>query len=171
MLMIVVTVVVIALGGGVVAWYFIYGQKSKISNTKIDNLTASNQVVVNAVDNAQVLISKGDITGAKVVYDNAIKGTTDSYQKTALLSSEATAYINSGDYSQALTAAKELEAVNQNSGVASTIAEIYERQGDAQNAIKYYKKTIELIDTKQPRSDAYIQYIQSKIDVLSGTNG
>jgi predicted negative regulator of RcsB-dependent stress response len=165
-LIVCVIIIVLLGGGGATAWYFLYGQKPKTSTTNTTKTV--NQAVATAVSDAQTLANNGNTTAAAAKYDVAIKSSTDNTQKSIIMSSKATLYFNTGDYNGALVAAKEAEAVDKTKNVESFIGQIYEKMGDKQNAIKYYQNAIALVDKSQPMADSYIDYIQTKIDELSG---
>lgn len=131
--------------------------------------TIAKEVSAIVVD-AQKLSNTGKITDASAAYDSAINKTEDSVAKGNLLISKATIYLNNGEYDTALSIAKGAESISQNDVVTSLIAQIYEKQGNKQKAIEYYKKTLTLMDKTQPTYDFDTKFYQSEIDSLSKVN-
>jgi len=164
-ILVVSVVLLLLLAGGVTfGWFYMNSQQpaqivtAPLSEDKFD------QVLVDA----QTLVASGDTSGASAIYDKAASETSDSYQKSILILSKATIYLNNKDYDQALVIAKEAELVNQNSVVTRVIAQLYEEKGDKKNAIEYYQKTIDLIDMDDPMAGDDIEYYKSIITDLGG---
>ena len=158
-----IIITTLLISGSLVAWLVISNQESSQSQ-----ITKRKKEIVQLITDADTLANKGDINGAKVAYDSAIKKTEDPYKKSTLIITKATALFNDGKYDDALAVAKGAEAINENDDVTSFIAQTYEKKGDSQNAIKYYQKSITLTDKFSPLADSYIQYYQTKIKVLGG---
>lgn len=154
--------------GAGASWFYVTIKKPAQEQEAALLRTKRSQEVNKTTDEAEKLAfnSKGD--EAKAVYDNAIKQTTDSYQKSILLLNKANLLLNDNKYDDALVIAKEAEAINLNSAVTHYMAQIYEAKGDASKAIEYYQKTISLVDKSKPVADADIKYFQSRIEALSG---
>ncbi len=153
-------------GGLASGWLYMSIQQAE----KDRQIAAQEDAFDQTLSDAQALANAGDGSGASVIYDEAIKSTNDSYQKSILILSKATVYLNDGDYDQALTFAKEAETIDQNFIVVKVIAQIYEEKGDKAKAIEYYQKTIELIDESDPLASADREYYQSLINGLAGDN-
>ena len=137
-------VIVLFIGGGITGWMFMSSQQpapaSSLTEEQFDQ----------TISDAQTLANNGDTNGAIAAYDNAVKATNDAYQKSVITLEKAVMYLNEKNYEQALVIAKQAEVINVNFEVVKIIAQIYDEKGDKQNAITYYKKTIELIDKNDP---------------------
>ncbi len=151
------------------AWFYVTIQKPAQEQEAVLLQTKRSQEVNKTTDEAEKLAFNGKGDEAKAVYDNAIKQTADSYQKSILLLNKANLLLNDSKYDDALVIAKQAEAINQNSAVTQYIAQIYEAKGDAPKAIEYYQKTIPLVDKSKPLADANIKYFQGRIEALDGT--
>lgn len=163
-----VIVTILFLISAVIAWSYVSNQRAT-KEQEATLLQAERSREVNQTTNeAETLTNNGKAEEAKAVYDTAVKQTTDPYQKSILLLSKANLSLNEERYDDALAVAKEAEAINQNSAVSQYIAQVYEVMGDAPNAIKYYQKTIPLVDKSKPLADADIKYFQSRIEALGG---
>lgn len=163
-LVIVILIVVVLFGAAFATWWFMYGQVKPVSKkVTINDLSKS-------VNDAQKLTNSGNSNAAKAAYDNILKSTSDDHTKAILLLDKALIPLNSGNYDEALNIAKEAESVEKSSYVYSFLAQIYEKKGDSENAIKYYRLAISTIDKTQPSAGDDIDYYQSKINSLSGSN-
>lgn len=160
--------VVLFLAGAVASWLYVSNQKTAQKQEAALLQAKRSQEVNQTAGAAEKLINNGKPEEAKAVYDTAIKQTTDPYQKSILLLSKANLSLNDEKYDDALAIAKEAEAINQNSVVTQYIAQVYEAMGDAPNAIKYYQKTIPLVDKSKPLAAADIKYFQARIEALGG---
>ena len=160
-------VVVLFLSGAVSGWIYVSMQKStadKIASTETKRKNTINQTA----DKAQQLAKSGQQAQAIAYINKAIQATDDIQTKAILLLNKATTYYNNGKYDEALEAAKESESLERNDNIEKFIASIYAIKGDNQNAIKYYKKAITLVDRSQPLAESDIQDYQNIIDMLSG---
>ncbi len=156
-------VVVLIVAVGFTAWYFYQKNKSiSIPTPTIMSMDTLNQTM----SDAQALADNGDFSGAKAAYDIALTQTNDSFQKSMLLSSEATIYFNDSNYNQALVIALQAEAANENRTITDFIAQIYAAKGDKQKAIEYYQKTIKLVNDSNEPFDG-TQHYQDMIDELN----
>lgn len=159
---IVLATIIIFAGGIFGGWFYISNQKPSSSQaTKLD------EEINKTLYNTQTLINNGKIADAKSAYDDAISKAETPEQKSMILLSESTMYFNDGKYDEALALAEEAESIIENYSATDAIARIYEIKGDKQNAIKYYQKTINLVDKSQPMSSDDIQYYNFKIKALS----
>lgn len=168
-----VIVVVLLLAVVASAWLFLVVQKPTTAPTKniVSPATTSAQATTQALSQAQQLAANGKLSDAKTVYDNAVKQSTDASQKSFLLLSKATLSFNAGNYDDALVVANQAAAVQQTSTIDAFIAQIYEKKGDAANAIKYYQAAIPLVDKTGPTANQDIQYYQTRITALGGAKG
>ncbi len=155
-----IAILLVTIGLGV--WFLIQSQKPKIPI-----ITRTTEQINQVVTDADVLASSGDISGAKTAYNQAVDQTSDATQKSYLLISNASLYYEEGNYDQALIIAKQAEAYKLDENVASMMAEMYKMKGDKQNAIIYYKKSIDLTDKTSEMTDNTLYY-QTEIDILNG---
>ncbi len=156
----IVLIVVILIIAGAAAFWYLGGSKLFIKSPVTDQ---------SIVDKADQLTHNGKTDEALKLYDDAIKNAKDDTQKYNLLMGKATVYFNDGNYSQAMTYAKQAEAVKKNETISYFIAQIYEKEGDKTNAIKYYQKAIEFASKAEPSpSGGQAGYYQEKIKALSG---
>lgn len=152
--------VILFIGGAVSSYLFLYVQK-------VSKPIMSDADISKIINDSVKLANNGKVDEADKAYDDVVAKITDPYQKSILLSSEASNYFNKDDYDKALTITKEAYDLNQNELTASFLARIYEAKGDIQNAIYYYRKAIELIDQADPLSDSNIQHYQNMINILN----
>jgi tetratricopeptide (TPR) repeat protein len=162
--LLIIVAVVVFVGGIASGWLYIQSQKTSEDQQK----RITDELVVQTTTDAQIIARKGDTAGAIAKYDEVIKTTNDSYQKSILTINKAVIYLNTEDYEQALKYAKEAESINVNFEVVKIIAQIYEEMGNKQDAIAYYEKTIQLIDKEDPLASDDAVYYQSVIDGLKG---
>jgi len=162
--------IVLLILGVVGGWMYNAIQQSIVDDKAVKQATERTAKVNKTENDAQILVEKsGDIKGAELIYDNAIRAAgTDSDLKYRLLMNKATLYFNNGDYQKALVTARQAEVVIKNSNVEQFLAQIYEAMGDKQNAIKYYDLAISLLDKSSPMADSDKNYYQSKISELGG---
>ena len=159
-------VFVLLVAGGIGGWLLISSsQKAKAPAV----ITRTSDQIDRVVSDANTLADNNDTNGAKAAYDNAIKQTSDASQKATLLVGDASIFYDNGEYDQALTIAKQAEAIKLDVGLAAFIAEIYRIKGDSQNAILYYQKAIDLTDKSVPEED-HSAFYQSEIDGIKGVN-
>lgn len=140
--------------------------QQKLEETKTQEARADK--INQTVDEAKALVNNNKVSDAVIVYDQAIKSAEDDYSKSVLLLSKATMYFNASDYSNALAISLTAEATIDSDVTEYFIAQIYEKKGDNENAIKYYQKAIDLVDSTDPLSKNDIQYYQNKIKELNG---
>lgn len=140
--------------------------QQKLEETKTQEARADK--INQTVDEAKALANNNKVSDAVIVYDQAIKSAEDDYSKSVLLLSKATMYFNASDYSNALAISLTAEATIDSDVTEYFIAQIYEKKGDNENAIKYYQKAIDLVDSTDPLSKDDIQYYQNKIKELNG---
>jgi len=158
-------VVIVLFAGGVAAgWMFISNQQPAQAT-----LPLTQDQFDQTISDAQTMANNGDTSGASAAYDNAVKATNDTYQKSVLTLEKAVIYLNEKNYEQALVIAKQAESINSNFEVAKIIAQIYDEKGDKQNAITYYQKTIQLIDKNDPMASDDAEYYQGLITELGAT--
>lgn len=156
---------------GVTAWALLSHKQAgpstssgKASQAKAK--AAQSKEVTAVSDSAQKAANNGDTAAALKAYDDAIKKTSDPYQKSILLIGKATVSLNAHQYDVALASAKEADAISQDANTTHVIAEIYRAKGDTKNAIVYFTKSIALIDKSSPRASSQASYYQSIIDAL-----
>lgn len=160
--------VVLFIAGGIASWLYVSNQKTVQEQEAALSQAKRSREVNQTANEAEKLTNNGKTEEAKAVYDTAVKQTTDPYQKSILLLSKANLSLNAEKYDDALVVAQEAEAINENSTVTQYIAQVYEALGDAPNAIKYYQKTIPLVDKSKPLAAADIEYFQARIEALGG---
>lgn len=163
-LIVVASVMVLFVAGGLNAWYFIAKDQS-IDNAQVDE--TETEVYEKSVE-ADTLANMGDSEGAVSAYDEAIDGSEDDLEKIALMISKATIYFNEGNYDEALSVMLEAKNTYESSATASFTAQIYEAKSDKENAVAYYQKAIDLLDETNPVADSSREYYQFKIDELNG---
>jgi len=164
---IIVIIIILLIGVAASGWIYLYIQKSNAN--RITSIETKRKNTINqTADKAQQLVKSGQQSQAIAYIDKIIQTTDDIQTKAILLLNKATTYYNNGKYDEALTAAKASEALERNDNIEKFIASIYAIRGDNQNAIKYYKKAITLVDKSQPLSGSDIQDYKNKIDRLSG---
>ena len=170
-LIVIVVVILIFMAGVIGGWIYNSNQISETDKIAAQN-TKRTDVVNKADDDAwKIIYNGGSVSDAALIYDTAIKASVnDPELKKSLFLGKTLLYFNEGNYDEALVIAKDLEAIEKNYNIEQTIASIYEQKGDKQNAIKYYKNAIPLIDKSSSRFGEEVKYCQNRIDVLSGTS-
>jgi tetratricopeptide (TPR) repeat protein len=160
---IIIVVLVIAFGVGGYYWFTKINPNTSNSSSKINT-----QVVTDTASEAKkVLDNGGKVEDAAQVYEKAISETSDDPTKAALLFDSAILHMNNHDFDEALKDALASEAITPLEAIEKTIAEIYEEKSDVQNAIKYYRKAIELVDKSDPMANSDTQDYQNRIDALN----
>ena len=171
-------IIALFIGGAVSSWLIISFQKKLSPKVTTDQTTSETikaaaenyKAIEQPIADAQKLVLAGDVNGAKVVYEDAIKKTDNSPQKSILLSDEATMYYNAGNYNEALTLAKQAEALDEKVVITGFIVQIYQKLGDNQKTIEYCQKTIDLIKKNEPVYNSDIENYQYIIDSISGVS-
>lgn len=143
-------------------WYFFVKQQDPAATEKavVDRNTV--------MGDAKKLAYSGKIDEAATLYDDAVSATSDTYEKSMLLTSKATIYFNDSKYDEALDIALEAEAVKPTETGIHLTAQIYKKLGDNPKASEYYKKAIPLVDKTKPLADDDIAYYEYMAQWLSG---
>lgn len=168
---VIIILLVLAIGGGV--WFFWnnYINEKSSNSTSQDGTSQSlesSEKVTNASNEAQKIVNTGgSVETAAAVYDDALDITKDAYSKSIMLIYKAALYSDSGDIEEAIIIAKQAEELDSNITVTSFIANKYDINGDTEDAIYYYKKTINLLDKTQPSYSEDLQYYQNRINTIS----
>ena len=90
-------------------------------------------------DDAKAALQKGNITGAKQVYADAIKSETSTTQKIQIYIDESGLLYESGNVKEAISAAKSAEVLTEDKFlVADWLSRIYEDQKNYELAAEYY---------------------------------
>ena len=168
--LIVVIIVGLLLVGGVVGGFVYVSMQKSASEKNAAQEAERKQTASNTAEKAQNLSDNGDSAEAITMLDDAIKATDNIQTKSFLSTTKATIYYNNADYDKALTAAIESESYDKNDNIEKLIALIYEKKGDNQNAIKYYKIAISLVDKTKPMASDDIKEYQTQIDILGEAN-
>lgn len=115
-----------------------------------------------ASDKALGMAASGKPEEAVKDLDKSIATADDAPQKAQMLSAKSTVYLNDGDTDNALRFAKEAFDTNPTAGIASLVAQIYEKMGDKANAASYYKKAVDALDRNNPLYDEDKQFYEAK---------
>lgn len=159
-----VIVIVLILGGVVSGLLYFSNQKPTVAEQQ----AKQTKLINDTADKVQKSVNNGKQADAIKVIDDAIKTTDDVKTQSILQLAKSTTYYNTGDYDKALSAALESEALDKNSNIEQYIAGIYVKNGDNQNAIKYYRNAIASIDKSSPMANSDIQDYKDRIDYLNG---
>ena len=90
-------------------------------------------------DDAKAALQKGNITGAKQVYADAIKSETSTTRKIQIYIDESGLLYESGNVKEAISAAKSAEVLTEDKFlVADWLSRIYEDQKNYELAAEYY---------------------------------
>ncbi|EDK72472.1 hypothetical protein TM7_0398 [candidate division TM7 genomosp. GTL1] len=149
---------------GTVAWYFSVNQKQPKDSKAF---TREERLANTATTADQTAQNKGVEEGAKA-YDEAIKNTSDTYEKSTLAADKATLYFNEGRYDEALRFALEADGIQSSRPISDLIAQIYEQQGNKAKAADYYAKAATQVDMAEPMAQADKRYYESKAKELRG---
>lgn len=89
---------------------------------------------------------QGDVDGALEAYDQAIHQQTDEKLKLELLTNKAMTALNNDRIDVAIEAAQRADDIQSDLASTSLLAQLYDRRGDKEKAIEYYKKALQLLD-------------------------
>ena len=168
--LIVVIIVGLVLVGGVIGSFVYVSMQKSASEKNTAQEAERKQVASITAEKAQKLSYDGDPAEAILMLDNALKTTNSIQTKSYFTTCKATIYYNNGDYDKALIVAAESESYAKNDTIEKLIAMIYEKKGDNQNAVKYYKIAISLVDKTKPMASDDIKEYQTQIDILGEAN-
>jgi flagellar basal body-associated protein FliL len=157
--------VLVLIIAGAMWWYF--APKNNQPSKPKDEFSREHQLDEMAQEADQKAQSAGVNEGAKI-YDEAINDTSDQLEKSQLMASKATLYLNDGKNDQALALALEAEKLHSSSEISALIAQIYEMKKNNSKAVVYYKKAATQVDTKQPQGISDKEYFEAKAKELGG---
>lgn len=149
----------------------IFGEQITTPRTSLEQRGDVDEVALSKTSAvASTYIASGNTARATAVIDEAIKKTDSPAQKSVLYHTKAT-LVASTDTPAAIKASEQSVALNPNFENTAYLAELYERNGDKQKAIEYYKKAIILYNQMEPVEsggpiDASLY--QERIDRLRG---
>lgn len=168
-----VTIVVLVLGLGAAA-YFLWGSKylGQFGQNGTDGTDSGRKLGSERIDTTikatDTYIARGDTKAAVEVLDAAINR-TDSKEEKASLYVKKAQVTAATDATGAVDAAKEATEVAPNFENLSYLAELYERQGDKVNALKYYQESLKYYDQipyKEDGSQIDKSYYENKVKEL-----
>jgi tetratricopeptide (TPR) repeat protein len=119
-------------------------------------------------DAADKLAYEGNVEGGTQALDEAIRGTTDSYEQFVYYSRKATLLLNHNDTAGALAAAQKAYELEKTADSAAFLGQILRTRGETAQALTYYKRAIELIDKTSPMANNDKAYYESVVVVLGG---
>jgi tetratricopeptide (TPR) repeat protein len=119
-------------------------------------------------DAADKLAYQGDVKAGTQALDEAIRGTTDSYEQFVYYSRKATLLLNHNDTAGALVAAKKAYELQKTADSAAFVGQISRTRGEASEALTYYKRAIELIDKTSPMAKRDSAYYARVVAELGG---
>lgn len=123
---------------GTVSWS-IWRSSQDGSGTKVPMVSVG-EVPIAALSYANA----GDVDGGLNYYDSQIVQRTDTTDKRRLLLYKSDFAVGVKRYKEALSAAKQADAIKADISSAVALARVYEGMGDKQQAVIYYKKALEL---------------------------
>lgn len=110
---------------------------------------------------------EGDADGALKAYDEAIASQSDDTLKANLLIKKSALAFSNDRKEVALESAQTAYDLEVNLGTASTLAQLYDKKGEKEKAIEYYKKAVDLIDTEaDPESSMDESFFKRRIAEL-----
>jgi tetratricopeptide (TPR) repeat protein len=166
---VVIVLICVAAGG----WLYVSNLKTSSTQTQAQIAAAKEAKSVvemnQTVNKAQALAASGNQKQAVAVYNSAIDASSDPQSKAFLLLNEATTYYNGGNYTEALSYALQSEGIDKNSNIEQFIAQVYVKEGNDSDAIKYYQNAITYTNKSQTMAQANIESYQNIIKSLGGT--
>lgn len=160
--------VVVLLLGMVAAGMFLWWLQNKDRITSdLDPISAAPKLPA-AVEESQKLAANGQTEEANKKLQEAIDQTNEPELKQQFTVQQGVNYDNSGDYQKALEVYLEAEKIKSNFTTSHLIGEIYERLGNKEKAIEYFKKTVSQLDTSLPDYNDELNLWQNRIRALGG---
>lgn len=115
-----------------------------------------------AYNEADKLASNGKTDEAVGILDTAIAASKNPIEKSQLVSSKATLFINQKDFEAALPIALEAHRIHPTSGNAALIGQVYQTLDNRPQAAAYYQKAAELLDPNHEVYESDKQYYELK---------
>jgi tetratricopeptide (TPR) repeat protein len=164
-----VVVVVVALVGVYVGWVVVSNKDlaeffNLTSTSKETQLTDTK--TLDYINNAEANANIGDIELSVSFYNQAISEISGDHEKSQLILSKATIYLNDGDYDNSLLTAQEALSLESSYATNSFIAMVYEKMYDYEKALNYYKIAFDLAVLDQEIDLIEKEYMQMKIEEL-----
>jgi len=159
-LLIVVIVLIIASGAGA---FVILNQKKPV--VPVTNADKTQQEQIIAAD--QKAQNEGAAKGAEL-FDDAIAKTADAKEKSELMASKATLFLNEEKYEQALTYALQADSLHTSAQVSALVAQLYEQLKNKSKAAQYYEKAAQNVDPENPMAKDDKAYYESMAKQLGG---
>lgn len=155
-------VVVLIIAGG---WWIIATQNN--TTAPKDDFSRERELDNVAGRADQEAQSKGASEGGKI-YDEEIAKTADKREKSELMASKATLYLNEDKLDNALAIALEADGLYDSAEVSALVAQIYEAKGNKAKAAEFYRKAAKLVDIKLPQGLDDKDYFEDKAKELGG---
>lgn len=152
---VVVAVSAVSLAG----WLVVFGPRLSLLSNKQEQPIG---------DKAAKLAHNGKAKDAIKLYDSQLSLGVTKEEKYSLLNGRVAICINEGLYQEALVDTKSMYELQKNENSASLLAQVYEELGQKEDAIKYYKKAIDLADD-QPNGGSK-DYYNYKIMQIENNN-
>lgn len=102
-------------------------------------------------------------------YDQAAEKAASNDEKAAIYTSEMNAAMNAGKYDIVISTGQKLVETKKSVMAYGQIAAAYEKQGDIQKAVEYYRKAIDYFNATGPHtSNSGVNYYKDRIAALQG---
>jgi tetratricopeptide (TPR) repeat protein len=151
-----------ATGGG--GWYF-FSMRKDAKTPPATQLSQDEKRTTTLSSADQLAQSKGADKGA-AVYDEAVKNSNDQREKSELLVSKATLYLNEKKYDIALSTALEADRLYSTAQASAFVAQLYELKNNTAQAAAYYQKASELVSADSPMAESDRSHYKAKVKEL-----
>ncbi len=153
-------------GAGAFVWWL--QNKDRITSN-LDPFTATAANKPSVIKESEKLTDEGKVEEANKKLQESIEQASEPTEKQKFTIQQGANYSNSGDTQKALDAYLTAETLAGSTyDTNHLIAEAYEKLGNKEKAIEYYKKTIQSLPQDLPYVEDETNMLQNKIRELGG---